>query len=306
MSPPRENALPDKFMPLRNSFELRKRQSDRDEWKDKAKNLADNFLKAIKEKWQTLRKVIMLSKRIIESLKTWSCKWKGTSYPTARVLKPSASKDRSLWLASGAAATILRPGDGVEPGWPPRTTPVALFSNLASGLVRSWLEYWRIQQKKVHARSYKRQTNARSVNRLKLKTRCFAPHSYLLSLQSQPNTSTPSRSRNQPNSQRKMHTGVAWQETSVDRKMTLLPRQVASVDRIWTPSRLQYELRRTRRKTGSTWVRKTCSRVAEVDEISNREDEMSNSEDEMSNSEYEMLGKRCSEIPVLSISVETY
>ena len=57
-------------MPLRNSFELRKRQSDRDEWKDKAKNLADNFLKAIKEKWQTLRKVIMLSKRIIESLKT--------------------------------------------------------------------------------------------------------------------------------------------------------------------------------------------------------------------------------------------
>ena len=106
----------------------------------------------------------MLSKRIIESLKTWSCKWKGTSYPTARVLKPSASKDRSLWLASGAAATILRPGDGVEPGWPPRTTPVALFSNLASGLVRSWLEYWRssssFQQKKVHARSYKRQTSA--------------------------------------------------------------------------------------------------------------------------------------------------
>ena len=96
------------------------------------------------------------------------------------------------------------------PWWRGRTRvaapPVALFSNLASGLVRSWLENWRssssLQQKKVHFLSYKRQTPARSVNRLKLKTRCFAPHSYLLSLQSQPNTPTASESGASPSQSR--------------------------------------------------------------------------------------------------------
>jgi len=96
------------------------------------------------------------------------------------------------------------------PWWRGRTRvaapPVALFSNLASGLVRSWLENCgsssSLQQKKVHFLSYKRQTNARSVNRLKLKTRCFAPHSYLLSLQSQPNTPTASESGASPSQSR--------------------------------------------------------------------------------------------------------